>query len=64
MTVNFRVIANKKYIWDGKLYEDEGAALNIAAFYKKDGFEVQLVEEDGKRLIYTRRIAAATVETN
>ena len=64
MTVNFRIIENKKYMWDGRLFDDEGEALNVAASYKKDGFEVQLFDEEGKRLIYTRRIASATVETN
>ena len=64
MTVNLRVIENKKYMWDGKLFDDEGEALNAAASYKKAGFEVQLVEEEGKHLLYTRRVAAATVETN
>jgi hypothetical protein len=63
MTVNFRVISNKKYMWDGKIYENEGDALNVATTYKKDNFDVQLISEDGKYLLYTRRVAAATAQT-
>jgi hypothetical protein len=64
MPVNLRVIDNKKYMWDGKEYENEGDALNVAAAYKKDNFDVQLIQEEGKYLIYTRRVAATTPSTN
>jgi hypothetical protein len=60
MPINYRVISNKKYIWDGKTYDNEGDALNAAATYKKDNFDVQLIQEDGKCFIYTRRVAAAS----
>jgi hypothetical protein len=61
MPVNFRVIDTKKYMWDGKEYANEGEALNAAADYKKDKFDVQLAKEEGKHFIYTRR--DASVET-
>lgn len=61
MPVNYRVIDNRKYMWDGKIYENEGEALNAASGYKKDNFDVQLIQEDGKYLIYTRRVAASTI---
>lgn len=61
MPVNYRVIDNRKYMWDGKIYANEGEALHAASGYKKDNFDVQLIEEDEKRLIYTRRVAAVTV---
>lgn len=60
MPANYKIIDNKKYMWDGKVYENESDALNIAAGYKKDNFDVQLIQEDGKYLLYTRRVAAAT----
>lgn len=60
MPINYRVIDNKKYMWDGKIYENEGDALNIASTYKKDNFDVQLIEEANKYLIYTRRLSTAT----
>lgn len=71
MPVNYRVIDNRKYMWDGKIYANDDEALNAACGYKKDNFDVQLVSaagetspdggrEDGKYLIYTRRVAATT----
>ncbi len=58
--VNYKIIDNKKYMWDGKEYTDEGGALKIADIYKKDKFEVQLIQEQDKYLIYTRRVAVTT----
>jgi hypothetical protein len=59
MPVNYRILENKKYMWDGKTYENEGDALNTAAEYKKNNFDVKLIQEEGKHFIYTRRVAAA-----
>ena len=64
MTVNFRMIANLKYMWDGRVHEDEGEALKDAAAFKKEGFDVQLVAEEGKHLLYTRRVAATPPQTH
>ena len=64
MPVNYRVIDSRKYMWDGKTYENEDKALNAASGYKKDNFDVQLIPEDGKYLIYTRRVASATTPTS
>jgi len=63
MPINYRVINNKKYMWDGKEYANEGDALNAAADYKKSNFDVQLIPEDNKHYIYTRRVAAAASTT-
>lgn len=63
MPLNYRIIDNKKYMWDGKIYEDELEALNTAALYKKDNFDTKLIQEEGKYLIYTRRVATATQST-
>jgi hypothetical protein len=60
MIEHYRMIANKKYIWDGKTYQNESEALNAAAQYKKDNFDVQLIKEGGKQFIYTRRAVVAT----
>lgn len=53
---NFKIIDGKKYMWDGEGYESESATKENAAKYTKDGFEVKLLEEDGKYAIYTRRV--------
>lgn len=60
MPVNYKIIDSKKYMWDGKEYADEGEALKVADTYKKNKFEVQLIEEEGKHLVYTRRVATTT----
>ena len=62
MPANFKIIDNKKYMWDAKTYANEGDTLNIAAAYKKNGFDVQLINEEGKHLIYTRRLAVLTTD--
>ncbi len=59
-------------MWDGKIYDNESDALNIASGYKKDNFDVQLISAEGgsapggqgKYLIYTRRVATATQTTS
>ena len=60
MPVNYKILDNKKYMWDGKEYADQGEAQKVADTYKKDKFEVKLIKEEGKHLIYTRRVAAVT----
>jgi hypothetical protein len=49
----------KKYMWDGMTYQSEDQARQAMETYSKDGFEVQLINEDQQHLIYTRRIAVA-----
>jgi hypothetical protein len=50
-----RTIDGKKFMWDGKEYGKEDAE-KTAEGYENDGFEVRLVEEEGKYLVYTRRV--------
>ena len=54
-----KVFDGKKYMWDGEEYDEESNANEKAEKYKEDNFEVQVVTgEDGKFLVYSRRIAA------
>lgn len=48
----------KKFMWDGEVYEREEEAKERAEKYKSDGFEVRMVEEDGKFYLFTRRVVA------
>lgn len=60
---NFKIIDGKKYMWDGEDYESESAAQENMAKYSNDGFETKLIEEDGRHLVYTRRVVKeVTVE--
>jgi hypothetical protein len=44
-----------KFMWDGKEYESEEEAKNACKSYEDEGFEIKLVGEKGKHLVYTRR---------
>jgi hypothetical protein len=58
---SFKIIDSKKYLWDGEDYEAEPAARDRMSTYGNDGFETKLVEEDGKYLVYTRRVVTEIV---
>ncbi len=51
----------KKFMWDGQLYDDKEAALRAAQSYQDDGFQIQIGEEGGKSLVYSRRTAKEVV---
>ena len=50
----------KKFMWDGVEHADRAAAEAAAEQYQANGFEVRLVEEEGKSYVYTRRVATET----
>jgi hypothetical protein len=58
---NFKIIDGKKYMWDGEDYESKSAAEENILKYGNDGFDTQLIEEDGKYLVYTRRVVTEIV---
>jgi hypothetical protein len=55
------MIDSKKFMWDGKTYDDSKQAKETKAEYEKNEFEVELVEEDGKHYVYTRRVVKEIV---
>ena len=50
-----RIFKDKKYMWDGEIYDTKDTAEATALKYQEDGFETEIVEEEGKYLIYNRR---------
>ena len=46
----------KKFMWDGIDYPSKEKVLEKIQTYKKNGFEVETLEESGKVYLYTRRI--------
>jgi hypothetical protein len=56
-----KIIDSKKFMWDGEDYEAEAAAREKISNYSNDGFETKLIEEDGKYLVYTRRVVTEVV---
>ncbi|UCH98288.1 MAG: hypothetical protein JSV88_16000 [Candidatus Aminicenantes bacterium] len=61
MADNFKIIDSKKYMWDHEDYQTEAAARENISTYSNDGFETKLIEEDGKYLVYTRRVVTEIV---
>ena len=54
-------INEKKYMWDRGSHSTEAEAKVKMAQYEKEGFETQLIEEDGTYLIYTRRVVTEII---
>jgi len=57
MSPNLAMMSDgKKFLWDGQPYDSKEAASAAAQSYQNENFLVQMVEEDGKFLVYTRRV--------
>jgi hypothetical protein len=56
-----KIINGRKVMWDGMEYETEKEAQELKMKYEDDNFEVDLVEEEGKYLLYTRRVVTEIV---
>jgi len=48
-------------MWDGAVYESKKEAEDTMQKYKKDEFEVELIEEEKKHLLFTRRVVKEIV---
>ena len=51
----------QKFMWDGRVVDTREECLRVVEEYQRDRFEVQVVEQDGKFLIYTRRVVREPV---
>ncbi len=58
---NFKIIAGKKYMWDGEEYDSQSTAQNNQIKYDNDGFETQLIKVDGVHRLYSRRVVAEII---
>lgn len=56
-----RTFGGKKFMWDGRVYEDQKEAQEVGQKYRGDGFEVELVEENGQCFLFTRRVVKEMV---
>ncbi len=61
MAEKARFFEGKKYMWDGQEYDNEEQASSVEKKYAEKGFEVQMWREEGKVLIYTRRVVTEIV---
>ncbi len=48
-------------MWDGVVYETEKEAQELKKKYEDNNFEVELVQEEEKYLLYTRRVVTEIV---
>ena len=58
---NVKIIEGSKYMWDGVDYESKAAAMENIIKYNDENFQAELLEEEGKYLIYTRRLVTDIV---
>jgi len=61
MAEQARFFEGKKFMWDGEEYEDKAKADVVEKEYIEKGFEVQVCNENGKVLLYTRRVVTEIV---
>jgi len=56
-----RIFDEKKFMWDGRAYNDVKEMMETKQKYQKDGFEVRVVEEDNRYFLFTRRVVKEVV---
>jgi hypothetical protein len=56
-----RVFDGKKFMWDGKVYNEETERREASQKYLDNGFEVQMVDEDNQYFLFTRRVVTEVV---
>lgn len=61
MAERARFFDGRKFMWDGVEYDDEKKAAEVEREYKEKGFEVQSCTENGKLLLYSRRVVTEVV---
>ncbi len=62
MSPNLSLLSNeKKFMWDGIPYATREDAAAAEDSYRKNDFETCVLEEDGKFLVYTRKVVKEVV---
>ena len=61
MPQDVRFFDRRKFVWDGEAYDAAPAAEAKKSGYEAQGFEAQLVEEEGRVFLYTRRVVKEVV---
>jgi len=56
-----KIINGKKFMWDFVIYESKKEAQDTMQKFKDNGFEVELIEEENKYLLYTRKVITEIV---
>lgn len=53
-----KIFDEKKFMWDGRTYMSESEANTIKVDYEKNNFEIQMIQEEGKYFLFTRKVVA------
>jgi hypothetical protein len=61
MVVRSQLFDGKKYMWDGQEYDNKKKAREMEKEYREKGFDVQSCSEEGKTLLFTRRVVTEIV---
>lgn len=61
MAEKFVFFDGKKFGWDGEEYDTEDKAGAVEKDYRDKGFDVEKLTENGKTLLYTRRVVTEIV---
>lgn len=61
MPESVRFCDRQKFLWDGEEYDSSAAAEAKKSEYEAQGFETQVFAEEGKSLLYTRRVVKEVV---
>lgn len=61
MAERVRFFEGKKFLWDGEEYDSKEKAGPVEKEYTEKGFEVRSCREEGKVLLYTRRVVTEIV---
>ena len=56
-----RIFNGKKYMWDGRSYEDEQEMKKVKQEYQGQGFDVESFAEDKKYYLFSRRVVKDVV---
>ena len=64
MVLNLSLLRDgKKFMWDGRFYATREEASTAKKAYQLENFEVCQTEEEGKFLVYTRKVIKEVVVT-
>lgn len=61
MAERARFFDGRKFMWDGEEYQEKEKVAEAQKQYREKGFEVESCTEDGKTLLYTRRVVTEVV---
>jgi hypothetical protein len=56
-----RIFGGRKFMWDGRTFQHRGEAEEILHNYQSDGFEVEIIAEEGCHFLFTRRVVKEVI---